>query len=316
MKVIGLVFVLFVNVHTAPLKKLASDSVAREKFFPLAAAAYSDEPEDCIAAKFKNATLHRKVIQLCGDGYHEPENCFGYTAVNHDDRQIIIAFRGTRGLMQLLFEGQRTVFKNKIKSPVGGQVSDYFESVYRGIMDNGLKASLQELFHQYNDYGVWVTGHSLGGALASIAVGELIKLGKVPAERVTLITFGQPRVGDYLYAYAHDDLVKYSWRITHSRDLVPHIPPLGFEHYRHHKSEVFGIWYDNDMTVGSPFVECDEDESNNCSNGKPLHISIPDHLYYYNVFLTDYGISGCTWNITAKARAETLKWTQIQSFKH
>ena len=38
--------------------------------------------------------------------------------------------------------------------------------------------------------------------------------------RIFLITFGQPRVGNYKYAQIHDALVNNSWRIVHKRDLV------------------------------------------------------------------------------------------------
>ncbi|KAI6218844.1 Class 3 lipase protein [Aphelenchoides fujianensis] len=273
---------------------LTSDAVARDFFFPLAAGAYSDFPEMCLNSTFSNAQLHAKVKVLCGNGYHEPENCFGYTAAIHDTKTILIAFRGTHGLMQLLFEGQRTILQAKVNATIGGQIGDYFATVYASVMEAGLLDSLQMLLRQYPDYNVAATGHSLGGALAAIAAAEIVALEGVPASKVSLITFGQPRTGDSVYAAAHDETLPHSYRVTHSRDLVPHVPMLGFEDYRHHMSEV---WYDNNMASGQPFVECDEDESDKCSNGKSFHVSVWDHLYYYNVFLTDYGIGGCLQNL-------------------
>ena len=94
-----------------------------------------------------------------------------------------------------------------------------------------VKLSLRLFFFQ-------VTGHSLGAAMASLCAAEIIKLGYLPADRIKLITFGQPRTGDRDYAVAHDSLMNYSYRVIHAHDVVPHLPTEGFENYQHHKSEV------------------------------------------------------------------------------
>jgi len=77
------------------------------------------------------------------------------------------------------------------------------------------------------DYEVTCTGHSLGGALASLAclriVAELLR----PSSQVHLYTYGQPRTGDRHHAYLHDELVPISYRIVNKYDVVPHIPPTG-----------------------------------------------------------------------------------------
>ncbi|KAK6048340.1 hypothetical protein COOONC_14155 [Cooperia oncophora] len=38
--------------------------------------------------------------------------------------------------------------------------------------------------------------------------------------RIYLITYGQPRVGNFEYAMTHSELVSNSWRIVHKYDLV------------------------------------------------------------------------------------------------
>ncbi|KAI6171529.1 Lipase domain containing protein [Aphelenchoides bicaudatus] len=266
------------------------DSIVRNKIFPLAAGAYSDNPENCVKNKFVDGTVQKKVKQVCGDGFQEPENCFGYTALLNNDKAIVLAFRGTHGFIQLIYEIDRTVFKEKINATIGGQVANYFYSVYTAVMDNGLSDSLSQLVKDHPDYDVWVTGHSLGGALASIAASEIIALNYVSADKVKLYTFGQPRTGDVEYAAAHDKIVPTSYRITHYDDIVPHLPYENFENYFHHKSE---IWYNNNMEVGDTYIECDEDESNSCSDGAFWKYSIPDHLYYYGKFVTGYGFNGC-----------------------
>jgi len=57
------------------------------------------------------------------------------------------------------------------------------------------------------DYDFFITGHSLGGALASICAMDLIVSGQIPAERLMIYTLGQPRVGDPAWAAAYDKYV-------------------------------------------------------------------------------------------------------------
>ncbi|KAH7684461.1 Protein Y49E10.18, partial [Aphelenchoides avenae] len=58
---------------------------------------------------------------------------------------------------------------------------------------------------KYPQYKIWVTGHSLGGAVASIASAEIASMDRQAGDRIGLVTFGQPRTGDYDYSAAHDD---------------------------------------------------------------------------------------------------------------
>lgn len=58
----------------------------------------------------------------------------------------------------------------------------------------------------------------MGGSYASIAAAHVIKLALFPADKVKLVTFGQPRTGDLDFAVAHDNLVKYRYRVIHNLD--------------------------------------------------------------------------------------------------
>ena len=71
---------------------------------------------------------------------------------------------------------------------------------------------------------IWITGHSLGGALAVLLAATLGETGRSVAG---LYTFGAPRVGngafaDRLNAHMADAA---HWRVANSGDLVPHVPP-------------------------------------------------------------------------------------------
>jgi hypothetical protein len=67
---------------------------------------------------------------------------------------------------------------------------------------------------------VWFTGHSLGGALATLAAD-------LHGGEETLYTFGSPRVGDADFSQGHAQRVSATWRMVHDRDLVARVPLHG-----------------------------------------------------------------------------------------
>lgn len=52
-----------------------------------------------------------------------------------------------------------------------------------------------------------VTGHSLGGAIASLTAGAIVAEKLCDANRIRMVTFGQPRTGDYNFASRQDQNV-------------------------------------------------------------------------------------------------------------
>lgn len=75
---------------------------------------------------------------------------------------------------------------------------------------------------------LWFTGHSLGGAMATISAGRCF-LAHIPATPRAVYTFGAPRVGTKRYINSVDvDLTRW----VNNNDLVPRIPPtwLGYRH--------------------------------------------------------------------------------------
>ena len=77
-----------------------------------------------------------------------------------------------------------------------------------------------------NQQNLWFTGHSLGGALASIAAGVMAE-NKYPVYGI--YTFASPRLGDDVFAEQLDKAVEGPhFRVVNSLDLVPHVPPEPF----------------------------------------------------------------------------------------
>ncbi|KAL0950173.1 hypothetical protein HGRIS_010166 [Hohenbuehelia grisea] len=108
---------------------------------------------------------------------------------------------------------------------------------------------------------VYITGHSLGGALASLeALFLTLNLKDHPDVSIKAVTYGMPRVGNQAFADAFDKLVPNYKRINRHRDIVPAVPPRNFHaglgplqldvEFVHMKGEIHIL--ENDRAVACP----------------------------------------------------------------
>ncbi|GMS80702.1 hypothetical protein PENTCL1PPCAC_2877, partial [Pristionchus entomophagus] len=267
------------------------DSLARNFFMPLSGAAYSDSPQQCLDNTMKGAKLSKQVTVKCN--YFKNEMCSGFTFLDQGRKIIGLSFRIVERCTLLMIEDVIPIqsLKLQVDFKDGGKVSKYFNDAFMDVWDGGLGADLSYLIMTYPGYDLWITGHSLGGAIASLASAHIVSFNWFDQNRITLYTFGQPRTGDQKYADVHDNFVKMAYRVVHDRDLVAHAPPE-FMKYDHHKYEV---WYDNDMSPGSPFVVCSQQEDTQCSDQIHFNLNfLPDHPHYFGINVPPYGKSGCT----------------------
>jgi triacylglycerol lipase len=80
---------------------------------------------------------------------------------------------------------------------------------------------------------LWLTGHSLGGALAMLCA----RAWEGAVEGV--YTFGQPRAGDSAFCALYDSALRgRTFRVIHADDIVPRVPWL-LGAYRHAGHEIF-----------------------------------------------------------------------------
>ena len=79
-----------------------------------------------------------------------------------------------------------------------------------------------------------MTGHSLGGAVATLCAVDIKTELPSQGRQLFLYTFGSPRLGndlwsDYVFGLLPDGTYQ---RVTHWDDIIPHAPPIpaGFKH--------------------------------------------------------------------------------------
>ncbi|VDM42653.1 unnamed protein product [Toxocara canis] len=183
-----------------------SDEFARTKMHPLSVAAYSDNPQSCLNNILKGAEVKFKITGQCHG--RKPENCSGFAAISNTEKAIILSFRGSKGISQLTSQAIETAFgKSFVDLDGAGRVNSYFYRTFIYIWNAGMKESLRSMLQEHPDYEIWVTGHSLGGAMASIASTVIIRDRMHTTDKLKLVTFGQPRTGDRNYAVAHNSMV-------------------------------------------------------------------------------------------------------------
>lgn len=285
------------------LYKAYSAAFAYENSF-LVAAANTNKSQECLQKMFPH--MDYKVIATistrCDDFFFKYPSCYAYVGLTHSKKTIVIAYRGTKDVKQFFEEALVSLSFPKIKFEAGGQVEAYFYNAHIKLYDM-IKSNVTLLQSKYPDYEILFIGHSLGGAMASLASASFIHENITQSSRLTLYTFGMPRVGNRDYARAHDKLVPNSYRLVHHEDIIPHLPVCGSLCAAnsgnkanvpfHHGKEVF--YPNSEMNETSHFILCRGDEDDRCSDGSILkqcffHIlsCFRDHRYYFGTFISKY----------------------------
>jgi triacylglycerol lipase len=123
----------------------------------------------------------------------------------------VLAFRGTDNIENWLTDGRAV------------QVTD---PAYAGKVHRGFATALAEMWADLKarlppagtGRPLWVTGHSLGAALATLASVRLLNEGYAVKG---VYTFGCPRVGNLVF---YDAYKPEQFRFVNNNDLVPHVP--------------------------------------------------------------------------------------------
>lgn len=138
------------------------------------------------------------------------------------DGALILAFRGTESVKDWMTD----IDVNLVNGP-GGKVHDGFLCALNTIW----RPLLRLMDATREKRRLWVTGHSLGAALATLATAKLRIEKAIPV--TGLYTFGSPRVGNEDFARNFDaDFYYQNYRVVNNNDVVPRIP-FRWMNYRH-----------------------------------------------------------------------------------
>ncbi|MEL6437747.1 MAG: lipase [Cyanobacteria bacterium J06621_8] len=137
----------------------------------------------------------------------------------------IIAFRGTQTQIEWWRNLQAT--QKKYFAPQTGEHYGWIHEGYWKIVREKIGSDLITAVKQLDPtIPCYITGHSLGGALATVAAMEIaLEIPKI-RQQIQLYTYAAPRVGDRMFAQAHSQLIPNSYRIVNVSDFVPLVPPI------------------------------------------------------------------------------------------
>lgn len=115
-----------------------------------------------------------------------------------------------------------------------GYVTAGFRGIYVSLRQQMIDAlnTIFETIDVENVSKIYVTGHSLGGALATLAIPDILnnttfKKDKIQ-DKITLYTFASPRCGDSTFAENFEKQGIKHWRIANTEDFVTTLPfPTG-----------------------------------------------------------------------------------------
>jgi hypothetical protein len=137
-------------------------------------------------------------------------------------KKYIIAVPGTREKLQLVLEAVGSDL-DSYNGDENIRISNYFLSLYNDFDQDLFSANNLKEIKNHPDYQIIITGHSLGGAVASI-IAFAIKKEKIFTNNLVLITYGQPRTGNYYFADYVTKNVNKIFRIVRKGDMVVTIP--------------------------------------------------------------------------------------------
>lgn len=157
----------------------------------------------------------------------------------HD--RILVAFQGTKSLKNLMtdlnafYTRLNRVLPTGLATPEGGNTWGDRAKVHRGFADAYTSVSrevIDSVSFQYKrePRPIYFSGHSLGGALATLCALDCFHNLDIVGEDITVITYGSPRVGNKEFQKAYDDKISAHWRVENVPDIIPSLPKVGYMH--------------------------------------------------------------------------------------
>ena len=223
-----------------------------------------------VLKNIKSYAPHGRVIDFISD---EDTDLQVAITISEKTKRISIVFRGSESKADWYYDLQ--FFKRQLHDDVYVH-KGFWNQLHINENYEKIKKILDELLaiEENKDFEIIITGHSLGAALSTLFGYEYSR--EIP-QKVTVVSFASPRVGDEGWRKAFDaqeNLTHY--RISNNRDVVTAAPMFWYKHVginihiSESKSEIFKNYNYNTWWKYSLF---------NC-------FSVSDHdidLYYQNL---------------------------------
>ncbi|KAM5344829.1 hypothetical protein ACJ41O_010691 [Fusarium nematophilum] len=198
----------------------------------------------------------------------------GYVSSDAARKEIVFSVRGSSNIRNWLTNLDFDQSDCSLTSNCG--VHTGFQNAWNEIA-SATKDAVAKARKANPSFKVVATGHSLGGAVATLGAANLRAAG-VP---VDIYTYGAPRLGNSALSAFISSQAGSEFRVTHGSDPVPRLPPLVFG-YRHTSPEYWlsgGSSDTVDYSVSD--IKVCEGAANLSCNGGTLGLDIVSHLRYF-----------------------------------
>lgn len=205
--------------------------------------------EECFSCKTDNEIkneINLSVNLICTPYFFDASET-GYCDAqvyicNTKKNELLITCRGTESLSDIItdlklwrdnlydiyYNNNFQKYKTKFSIP---KVHAGFYEQYHTIKD-----IIYQKIHTYLETEenpvIIFTGHSLGGALATIGAACMSIIFKHRNVNVKCYTYGSPKVGNYEFVNIFNTFVNKSVRYVNNKDPVPMTPYLGYAHVK------------------------------------------------------------------------------------
>ena len=198
------------------------------------------------------------------------------------DEHLVIAFRGTDNTENLKSDLKMTredienwveprlgLFKKSVNAfgLLRPKVHRGFLEVWREYLKSDVMEALRDVTKRYHINRIYLTGHSLGGALACLAAWDIAhwvhdEIGldsqNRPAISLTHYSFGCPRVGNPEFSKLFNKAVPDSFRIVNDGDPVCFTPPkigYGVASLYSHPGKLVKVDWKGNFVIRPGYVE-------------------------------------------------------------
>lgn len=199
----------------------------------------------------------------------------GGLTISHQYKRICIIFRGSTSNMDWLhnFRICKTCLIDNIYVHGG-----FYKQLNENNFCNNIINDINNLLFKYPDYDIYISGHSLGGGLASLLS---YLLSRIINNNITLITFACPRVGNYNWYKSFNSKTNLRhYRFINNHDIVTTIPYFNYYHTGN------TILFKNADYIFTKYYEYKDSFLNSIMKSN----SVDDHNldnYYYKVIMHD-----------------------------
>jgi triacylglycerol lipase len=177
----------------------------------------------------------------------QPDTDTHVLVIDGQDR-IVVAFKGTTSMrnMQTSIQSLHESLINIIPSGREGEIESkrlktLFKRVYETAkVHKGFAAAYRSVAKEVvsevtrlqgiRRRPVFLTGHSLGGALATLCSMDLWITAGLSRRQIFVSTFGSPRVGNDSFRTVYNKVVPLNWRLVVVSDMIAQLPKGRYRH--------------------------------------------------------------------------------------